>query len=117
MEEPTYLIVKPLLVGAPSTARPMENFFVMFGQVVTTEAHLACAGAGLHTNNTADLSRKIEALSFLGSVGPVARGSHACTLYDSKHAAGICTGTIQTRTNAPLGLTSHSLDSTALCDA
>ena len=34
----------------------------MFGPVVTTEAHLAYAGARTHSNNTAELSSMIEAL-------------------------------------------------------
>ena len=49
-----------------------------------TEAHLEHAGARLHTDNTADLSSIIEALSFLGPAGPVARGSQACIFYESK---------------------------------
>ena len=36
---------------------------------------------------------------------PVARDSQACIFYDSKHAASICLGTIQSRANVPLGLT------------
>ena len=46
------------------------KIFVMCGPVVTTEAHLAYAGARTHSNNTAELSSMIEALSFLG---PLAR--------------------------------------------
>ena len=74
----------------------------MFGQVVTTEAHLAYDG-------TAELSSIIEAPSFLGPAGPVTRGSQACLVHDSKHAANICLGMIQTRTKVPLGLTSQQL--------
>ena len=43
---------------------------VMFGPVITTEAHLAFAGASVHSNNTAEMSAIVEALSFLG---PMAR--------------------------------------------
>ena len=50
----------------------------MFGPVITTEAHLAYAGARIHSNNTAQLSSIVEALSFLEPHGPVARGSHSC---------------------------------------
>ena len=56
----------------------------MFGLVITTEAHLAFAGARLHSNNTAELSGIVEALSFLGAHGPVARDSQACIFYDSR---------------------------------
>ena len=47
----------------------------MFGPVpvITTEAHLALAGARVHSNNTAEMSAFVEALSFLGPSGPVAR--------------------------------------------
>ena len=37
-------------------------------------------------------------LSFLGFRGPVARDMDSCISYDSKHAAGVCLGTIQART-------------------
>ena len=56
---------------------PDGRLYVMFGPVVTPEAYLAYGGARLHTNNTAELSSKIKALSFLGPAGPVARGSQA----------------------------------------
>ena len=46
---------------------------VMFGPVITIEAHLAFASARTHSNNTAEMSAMIEALSFLGPLGPVAR--------------------------------------------
>ena len=42
----------------------------MFGPVVTTEAHLAFAGASVHSNNTAEMSAMVVALFFLD---PVAR--------------------------------------------
>ena len=44
--------------------------FVLFGPVITAEAHLAFSGARTHSNNTAEMTAMIEALSFLG---PVAR--------------------------------------------
>ena len=48
---------------------------VMFGPVITTEAHLAFAGARVRSNNTAEMSASVEALSFLGLVAqlPVMR--------------------------------------------
>ena len=48
----------------------MEEIDVMFGPVVTTEAHLAFSGARTHSNNTAEMTATIEALSFLGPHGP-----------------------------------------------
>ena len=57
---------------------------IMFGPVVTTEAHLAFSVARAHSNNTAEMTAMIEALSFLGLHGPVAR--------DAKHAAGVFVG-------------------------
>ena len=76
----------------------------MFGPVITTEAHLAFAGARIHSNNTAEMSAMIEALSFLGPHGPVARDANSCIFNDPKHAAGICLGTIQARTHVQLAL-------------
>ena len=76
----------------------------MFGPVVTTEAHLAFSGARAHSNNTAEMTGMIEALSFLGPRGPVARDEQSCIYYDSQHAAGVCLGTIQARTHVQLAL-------------
>ena len=36
---------------------------IMFGPVITTEAHLAFSGARTHSNNTAKMTAMIEALS------------------------------------------------------
>ena len=76
----------------------------MFGPVVTTEAHFAFSGARAHTNNTAEMTAMIEAFSFLGPHGPVARDEQSCIYYDSLHAAGLCLGTIQARTHVQLAL-------------
>ena len=46
----------------------------------------------------------IEALSFLGPRGPVVRDVETCIYYDSKHAAGVCLGTIQARSHVQLAL-------------
>ena len=97
-------MVKPQLAGVLSHDRLIGRVNIMFGPVVTTEAHLANAGGRTHSNNTAELSSMIEALFFLGPHGPVARDSRSCISYDSKHAAGVCLGTIQARTNVQLGL-------------
>ena len=76
----------------------------MFGPVVTTEAHLAFTGARTHSNNTADMTAMVEALSFLGPHGPVDQDERACICHDSLHAAGLCLGTIQARTHVQLAL-------------
>ena len=83
---------------------PHGRIDVMFGAVVTTEAHLAFSGARAHSNNTAEMTAMVEALSFLGPHGPVARDEESCVFYDSKHAAGVCLGTIQARTHVQLAL-------------
>ena len=84
--------------GWSAVARsPHGRLYIMFGQVVTTEAHLAYARARHHSINTAELSSIIEALSFLGPMAqlpvilrrvsstiPDMRPSFAWTL--SKHA-------------------------------
>ena len=67
------------LAGWSAVARsPHGRIAVMFGPVITTEAHLAFAGARVHSNNTAEMSAMVEALSFLGHHGPVARDAHSC---------------------------------------
>ena len=77
---------------------------VLFGPVITAEAHLVFSGARTHSNNTAEMTAMIEALSFLGPRGPVARDANSCIYCDSKHAAGVCVGTIQARTHVQLAL-------------
>ena len=47
---------------------------VMFGPVVTTEAHPACSGARTHSKNTAEMSAMIEALFFSWSSWPSGPG-------------------------------------------
>ena len=83
---------------------PHGRIDVMFSLVVTTEAHLAFSGSGTHSNNTAEMIAIIEALSFLGSHGPLARDEQSCIYYDSLHAAGLCLGTIQACTHVQLAL-------------
>ena len=70
------------VAGWGAVARsPGGRMSVMFGPVSTTEAHLAYAGARLHSNNTVELSSIIEALSCLGPNGPVApRFTSLCLL-------------------------------------
>ena len=82
---------------------PHGRIYVMFGPVVTAEAHLAFSGARAQSNNTAEMTAMIEALSFLGSRGPVTHDEQSLC-YDSTHAAGICLGTIQARTHVQLAL-------------
>ena len=80
----------------------------MFGPVFTTEAHLAFAGARFHSNSTAEISA-VEALSFLGPHGPVARDACSCVFYHFKYASGVCLGTILARTDVQLGLSCQQL--------
>ena len=70
MEELALLMVKPWPAVALSLARVMEEHiykYIMFGPVITTEAHLAYAGARIHSNTTAELSNIVDAfLSWRG---------------------------------------------------
>ena len=76
------------LAGWDAISRfPHGRIDVMFGPVVTTEVHLAFSGARTHSNNNAEMTAMIEALSFLGPHGPVTRDEQSCIYYDSKHAA------------------------------
>ena len=77
--------------------------------VITTEAHLVYAGVRIYSNNTAEMSAIVEALSFLGRHGPVVRDACTCVFYDSKHAAYVCLGTIHARTHVELGLSCEQL--------
>ena len=83
---------------------PRGRIFVLFGPVITHEAHLACSGARTHSHNTIEMTAMIDALSFLGSRGPVTHDEQSCIFYDSMHAAGICLGTMQARTHVQLAL-------------
>ena len=99
----------PYLPNARSITRERGNDYrgwaiFMFGPVVTTEADLAFSGAKTHSNNSAEMTATIEALSFLGPHGPVTRDEQSCIYYDSMHAAGVCLGTIQVRTHVQLAL-------------
>ena len=58
----------------------------MFGPVITTEAHPAFSGARTLSNNTAEMTALVEALSFLGARGPVARDMDSCLYYVSAWA-------------------------------
>ena len=76
---------------------------IMLVPVITSEAHLAFAGSRTHSNNTAEMSAMIETLFFLGLHGLVARDANSI-FFDSKHAAGVCLGTIQAFTHVQLAL-------------
>ena len=82
----------------------MEELMSFFCPVVSTEAHLAFSGARAHSNKTAEMTAMIEALSFLGPHGPLARDEQSCMYYDSLHTAGLCLDTIQARTHVQLAL-------------
>ena len=77
---------------------------IMFGPVITTEAHLAFSGARNHSNNTAEMSAMLEALCFLGPHGPVARNANSCIYDHSKQAAGNWLGTMRAHTHVQLAL-------------
>ena len=47
------LMVRPLLDGGVISRYPRGRIYVMFGPVITTEAHLAFSGARIHSNNAA----------------------------------------------------------------
>ena len=85
------------------------RFGVMFGLVITAEAHLAFSGARTHSNITAEMTAMVEALSFPGPRGVFARDAKSCIYFDSKHAAGVCLGTVQARTHVQLALACQQL--------
>ena len=67
----------------------------------TNDVTLAFSGARTHSNNTAEMSAMVEALSFLGPRDPVARDTHSCINNDSKHAASVCLRTCPACTCMP----------------
>ena len=64
------------------TIPPWKNRCHVWSPSVTTEANLAFSGAKTYSNNTAEMTAMIEALSFLGPHGPVARDEQSCIYYD-----------------------------------
>ena len=86
--------------------RPLTpSCYVMFGFVIISGARVAHAGASQHTKNTAELSPFVS--SDRQSLFHVVH-KHAF-FDDSKHDADACVGTLQSRTNVRLGMTSQQL--------
>ena len=77
MEEPIQAMVSHLQDGELLPAYPRG---VMFGLVITAEAHPAFPRACQHTNTTTELSGIVEALHFLLPLGPVPRDSRGLHL-------------------------------------
>ena len=76
----------------------------MFGPFVRNETHPAFSRTTASSNNTAEINAMLETLHFLSPRGSVARHEETCIFRDSKHAAGKCLGTIQTRSHVQLAL-------------
>ena len=91
-DESTRLADGETLAGWSAVARSHHGRIdVLFGRVITTEAHLAFTGARTQYNNTDEMSAIIEALFFLGPHGPVARDANSCFFFvtpnmHSRHA-------------------------------
>ena len=101
----TRVVVGETFTGWSVSSRSLHGrIYVMFGPVVTTEAHMAFSGARTHSNNTCEITAMIVAFSFFGSRSPVTPGEQNSDFFDSMHAAGICLGTIQARTHVQLTL-------------
>ena len=70
----TRLVNGETLAGWSAVARSRHGRVdIMFGPIITAEAHLAFSGAGTHFNSAAETTATMEALSFLGPRGPAAR--------------------------------------------
>ena len=74
---------------------------ITFGPVITTRAHLAFSGARTPSNNTAEMTAMIQASSFLGPRGTVARDASSCIYNDSNQVSISCVSIVLVR------LTSH----------
>ena len=74
---------------------PLGRIFVLFGPVITNEAHGAFSGFRIHSN-TAEMTAMFEALSFLGPCGLVTHEEqspffflfYACCWHLSGHDPG-----------------------------
>ena len=55
------------------------------------------------------MTAMIDAQSFLGPCGRIARDANLYIYQDSKHAADVCLGTIQARTHVKLALARQQL--------
>ena len=99
------LMVNPWLDGVLRHDLPMEEKMSCLVQLSRLKPILYA----IHSNNTAEMSGIIEALSFSRARGPVARDACSCVFYDSQHAAGVCLGTIHARTHVQLGLSCQQL--------
>ena len=80
----------------------------MFGPVITTEAHLAFAGARVHSNTT-EMSAFVEALSFPGPTGPVARDAHFVFSMIPSMLLVFAWAQFHARTHVQLGLSCQQL--------
>ena len=104
-DDGTRVVDGETLAGWGVIARSLHGRIdIVFGPVITTETHIAFSGARAHSNTTAEMTAMIEALSFLGPRGPDTHETSSCIYYDSKHAAGVCLGTVQARTHVQLAL-------------
>ena len=72
----------------------------------STSCFRRCQG---HSKNTAEMLAIVEALSFLGPHGLVARDACSGVVFGSKHAASVCSGTIHARTHVQIGLSCQQL--------
>ena len=97
-------MVKPSLGGVSLHDLAMEELISCLIMLSPPRPILLSQVPEIKSNNTAEVSAMIEALSFLGPRGPVARDVESCIYYDSKHAAGVCLCTIQACTHVQLAL-------------
>ena len=85
--------------GRGAIARsPRGMCYVVSGPVVAGEAHTAFAGARQQTKHW-ELCGIVESLQFPMPLRLVLRDSHVCIFFDSQHAADVCLGSVQPRTN------------------
>ena len=92
-----------ILVGWGVIPRSLHGRIdAMFGAIVTTESDLVFTGARRHSNSTAEMTTMIEALSYFGLYGFLARVEQSCIYDNSLHVVGFCLGMIGARTQIQL---------------
>ena len=89
------LVVKLLLVGAWFTDPTNHELMLCLFPSSPPRLISLALEARTQSNNTAEMTAMIEALS-------LTRNEQWCDCFDSLHAAGLCSGTIQNRTHVQL---------------
>ena len=107
-EELFPLMVKPWLAGVLSLVHSMEGFMPCLARS-SQPKHTSVMKRPESTPATLQNSRVLLRRFLFRALCRAVRVSHSCIFNDSKHAASVCLGTVQTRANVELGLACQRL--------